>query len=95
MSNITIAPGSLPTDGSDCINVTATNDTILEGDEDFLILINDTCLPVGMPDTTTVTIIDNGRLVQNFSLQTRTIQHREHTFTSSFAEGLALNRARN
>ena len=62
MSNITIAPGSLPTDGSECINVTATDDTILEGDEDFEILITDTCLPevtVGMPGTTTVTISDN------------------------------------
>ena len=62
MSNITIAPGDLPTDGFDCINVTATNDTILEGDEDFEILITDTCLPevtVGMPGTTTVTISDN------------------------------------
>ena len=61
MSSITIAPGSLPTDGSDCINVTATDDTILEGDEYFKILITDTCLPevtVGIPSTY-VTISDN------------------------------------
>ena len=62
MSNITIAPGSLPTDGSQCINVTATDDTILEGDEDFEILITDTDIPkvtVGIASTTTVTISDN------------------------------------
>ena len=61
-TNITIPPGPIPTDGSDCVSVTATDDTILETSEDFEISISGTCFPqvtVGNASTTNVTISDN------------------------------------
>ena len=45
-----------------CVNVTATDDDILEGDEDFVITITGTDLPevtLGFPRATTVIINDN------------------------------------
>ena len=60
--SITIPAGPLPTSGSDCVNVTATEDDILNGDEDFVITITGTDLPevtVGFPPTHILTIIDN------------------------------------
>ena len=61
MMNIIIPAGDIPSTGNDCVNVSALDDTILEGSEDFNIMISGTDLAevtVYMPNTTTVTIID-------------------------------------
>ena len=46
-------------------NVPITDDTILEGDENFMLTIDGTSLPDGVapgnPDEATVTIVDNDR----------------------------------
>ncbi|CAI8055207.1 hypothetical protein GBAR_LOCUS30144, partial [Geodia barretti] len=63
-SSVTIPAGtSLPTDGSHCVAVSGTEDTLLEGDEAFGARISGTdksaVVSVGASDTTTITIIDN------------------------------------
>ena len=60
-TTITIGAGSMiPTSG--CVSVSATDDTIVEGDEDFDIVVtmtDQTAVVVGASDTTTVTIPAN------------------------------------
>ena len=61
MASIIIPAGSIPTGGSDCVNVTATDDGFLEGDEQFSITITGTNLTevtVGAASTSTVNITD-------------------------------------
>ncbi|CAI8055585.1 hypothetical protein GBAR_LOCUS30328, partial [Geodia barretti] len=63
-ASVTIPAGtSLPTDGSHCVAVNGTEDTLLEGDEAFDAMINGTdqsaVVSVGASDTATVTITDN------------------------------------
>ena len=66
MTSFTIPAGPITTGGSGddfyCVNVTATEDDILERAEDFVITITGTDLPevsVGFPSTHTLTITDN------------------------------------
>ena len=60
MTNITIPAGPIPTDGSDCVIVTATEDDILKGDEDFEIAITGTDFSgVTVGPSATVTVTDN------------------------------------
>ena len=61
---VTIPAGTtLPTDGSHCVAVNGTDDTLLECDEAFGARISGTdksaVVSVGASDTTTVTIADN------------------------------------
>ena len=61
---VTIPAGTmLPTDGSHCVAVSGTEDTLLEGDEAFGAIITGTdqsaVVSVGASDTATVTITDN------------------------------------
>ncbi|CAI8021396.1 hypothetical protein GBAR_LOCUS12700, partial [Geodia barretti] len=63
-SSVTIPAGTtLPTDGSHCVAVSGTDDTLLECDEAFGARISGTdksaVVSVGASDTTTVTITDN------------------------------------
>ena len=63
-SSVTIPAGTtLPTDGSHCVAVSGTEDTLLEGDEAFGARISGTdqtgIVSVGASDTATVTITDN------------------------------------
>ena len=61
MTSIIIPAGSIPTGGLDCVNVTATDDTFLEGDEQFYITITGTNIAevtVGASSTSTVNITD-------------------------------------
>ena len=63
-ASVTIPAGTtLPTDGSHCVAVSGTEDTLLEGDEAFGARISGTdqsaVVSVGASDTTTVTITDN------------------------------------
>ena len=63
-ASVTIPAGtSLPTDGSHCVAVSGTEDTFLEGDEEFDAMITgtdqSTVVSVGASDTATVTITDN------------------------------------
>ena len=62
--SVTIPAGTtLPTDGSHCVAVSGTEDTLLEGDEAFGARISGTdqsaVVSVGASDTATVTITDN------------------------------------
>ena len=61
--SITFPPGRSTTPSENvCVNVTATDDDILEGDEDFVIAITGTDLPevtLGNPNSATVLINDN------------------------------------
>ena len=61
---VTIPAGTiLPTDGSHCVAVIGTEDTLLEGDETFDAIITGTdqsaVVFVGASNTATVTITDN------------------------------------
>ena len=63
-ASVTIPGGTtLPTDGSHCVAVNGTEDTLLEGDEAFGARITGTdqsaVVFVGASDTATVTITDN------------------------------------
>ena len=63
-ASVTIPAGtSLPTDGSHCVAVNGTEDTLLEGDEAFGSIITGTdqsaVVSIIASDTTTVTITDN------------------------------------
>ena len=53
------------------INVPITDDMILEGDEDFMLTINETSLPDGVtrgtPGKATVTIVDDDRKYKNYN----------------------------
>ena len=71
MASITIPAGPIPTAGSDCVMVTANEDDILKGDDDFVITITGTDLPevtVGFLSSATVTVTDNdGRGITNYA----------------------------
>ncbi|CAI8055209.1 hypothetical protein GBAR_LOCUS30144, partial [Geodia barretti] len=63
-ASVTIPAGTmLPTDGSHCVAVSGTEDTLLEGDEAFGARISGTdqsaVVSVGASDTATVTITEN------------------------------------
>ena len=61
MTSIIIPAGNIPTDGLDCVDVTATDDTFLEGDEQFDVTITGTNLTevtVGANSTSSVNIAD-------------------------------------
>ena len=67
MTTITIPAGPIPNVGPDCSAVFATDDKLVEGPEEFDIMITSTNQPglvsIGPSDTTEVTITDNdGRL---------------------------------
>ena len=72
-ASVTIPAGTtLPTDGSHCVAVSGTEDTLLEGDEAFGARISGTdksgVVFVGASDTTTITITDNdGAYDRNFN----------------------------
>ena len=70
MTTITIPAGPIPNVGPDCSTVLATDDTLVEGPEEFDIMITSTNQPglvsIGPSATTEVTITDNeGRLSSN------------------------------
>ena len=70
MTEIVIPAGPIPSDGSDCVNVTAINDDLLEGNHNFDIRITSTDLSnvlVGTPDTITITITDESGMNTNSS----------------------------
>ena len=60
---IIIAPGNLPIVSGDCLNVTAIDDSLVEGDHEFDINItstsNDQQIDIVDPSVNTVTITDN------------------------------------
>ena len=63
-SSVTIPAGTtLPTDGSHCVAVSGTEDTLLEGEEAFGARISGTdqnaVISVGTSDTAIITITDN------------------------------------
>ena len=59
---ITIPAGLIPSSGADCVNVSATNDDLVESDDEFDIVItstsNSNVLP-GAASVYTVTITDD------------------------------------
>ena len=63
--DIIIPAGSVPSTGTDCVDVTAVEDDLVEGDHEFDIIIisasNDelTAVSSGSPDINTVTITDD------------------------------------
>ena len=60
-TRLTIPVGDIPSPGNVCVNVTALDDTILEGSEEFSISIAGTDIAevtVGVPSSSMVTIID-------------------------------------
>ena len=60
MATIPIPAGTIPNVGPDCAAVTAVDDSLVEGPEEFDIVITGaTMVSIGSADTTTVTIIDN------------------------------------
>ena len=65
-TTITLSAGVIPT--SNCVTVLATDDAIVEADEDFTIVITMTDLTdvtIGTDDATTVTIPSNDGMVKN------------------------------
>ena len=64
-TTITLSAGAIP--ATSCVNVLATDDAVVEADEDFTIMITTTDMPdvtVGAADTTTVTIPANDGMVK-------------------------------
>ena len=64
-TTITLSAGVIPT--YNCVTVLATDDAVVEADEDFTIVITTTDLTdvtVGTDDTTTVTIPSNDGMVK-------------------------------
>ena len=62
MTSIVIPPGPIPTDGSDCVNVTAILDSLSEDNEIFNITITGTNLTdvaIGASSTAAVTATNN------------------------------------
>ena len=60
-------------------NVPVTDDMILEGDENFMLTINETSLPDGVtrgdPGEATVTIVDNDREYKNCNAITASTEY--------------------
>ena len=68
MTEIVIPAGPIPSDGTNCVTVTAINDDLFEGNHDFDIRITSTDLSnvlVGTPDTITITITDESGMCRD------------------------------
>ena len=62
VTSVTIPAGVIPISGNDCVSLSAIDDTILEGNEGFVIHISGTnqdFVTVGISNETTLNIIDN------------------------------------
>ena len=73
-TSVTIPAGLIPTSGTDCVSLSAIDDTILEGNEDILVSITRTgqdAVTIGVSATTTVTITDNDGRSINILVSTR------------------------